>query len=141
MCITPIPSWTTPFTGHGKAKCSFPTSCKQCCPQLHKTGSYTHYHSAEGGGIPLIHSYLFIKIKRKSLQTRPFSCNIIYKSEKKTGVPKHPHFLNPLAKSAVLVYSHHRSRRILARPTVVQSETYNALKINGLQAVLYCSRG
>lgn len=53
----------------------------------------------------------------------------------------HPHFLNPLAKSAMSVYNHLRTRRILERPTVVQSETYNALKINGLQAILYCSRG
>ena len=51
------------------------------------------------------------------------------------------HFLNPLAKFAVLVYNHLRTRRILGRPTVVQSETYNALKINGLQAIPYCSRG
>ena len=38
----------------------------------------------------------------------------------------YPHFLNPLAKFAVLVYNHLRSRRILACPTVAQSETYKA---------------
>ncbi len=47
---------------------------------------------------------------------------------KKIGAPKHPYFLNPLAKSAVLVYNHHRSRRIIACPTVVQSETNNQFK-------------
>ena len=31
---------------------------------------------------------------------------------KKIGAPKHPHFLNPLAKFTVLVYNHLRSRRI-----------------------------
>jgi len=47
---------------------------------------------------------------------------------KKIEVPKHPHFLNPLAKFAVLVYNHLRSRGILACPTVVQSETNNQFK-------------
>jgi len=28
-------SWITLFTAHGKAKSSFPTSCKQSYPQFH----------------------------------------------------------------------------------------------------------
>ena len=36
-------SWITLFTAHGKAKGSFPTSCKQSYPQFHDTASYTHY--------------------------------------------------------------------------------------------------
>jgi len=34
-----------------KLKCSFPTSCKQSYPQLHKTASYTHSHNADYYGI------------------------------------------------------------------------------------------
>jgi len=34
------------FTAHGKAKCSFPTSCKHSYPQLHEIGSYTLSHNA-----------------------------------------------------------------------------------------------
>ena len=34
-----------------KLKCSFPTFCKQTFPQLHKTASYAHSHSAYVGEI------------------------------------------------------------------------------------------
>ncbi len=44
------------FTAHGKAKCSFPTSCRHSYPQLHKTGSYTLSHNAYACGIHLIRS-------------------------------------------------------------------------------------
>lgn len=47
-----IPLWKTPFTAHGKAKGSFPTSCKQRFPQLHKTASYPHSHNADDYGSP-----------------------------------------------------------------------------------------
>ena len=56
-----IPSWKTPFTAHGKAKCSFPTSCKQRFPQLHEQGSYTHSHNAGRLKLPLSPIHLFIK--------------------------------------------------------------------------------
>ena len=36
-----------------KLKCSFPTFCKRTFPQLHKTASYAHSHSADYYGIPL----------------------------------------------------------------------------------------
>ena len=36
-----------------KLKHSFPTFCKQTFPQLHKTASYAHSHSADYYGIPL----------------------------------------------------------------------------------------
>ena len=125
MCITPHSAMDNTIHSIWKSKSSFPTSCKQCCPQLHKTGSYTHCPQCRRRRNPSIPSYLVLKNIKKSLQIRPCSCNIVYKSVKK-GVPKHPHFLNPLAKFAVLVYNHLRSRRILACPTVAQSETYKA---------------
>ena len=54
--------WKTPFTAHGKAKGSFPTSCKQRFPQLHKQGSYTHSHNAGRLlKLPLSPIHLFIK--------------------------------------------------------------------------------
>ena len=42
MCITPHSAMDNTIHSIWKSKSSFPTSCKQCCPQLHKTGSYTH---------------------------------------------------------------------------------------------------
>ena len=47
---------------------------------------------------------------------------------KKIGVPKHPYFPKPLAKSARLVYNQLRNQRILVCPTVAQSETNNQFK-------------
>ena len=52
-------SWITLFTAHGKAKGSFPTSCKQSYPQFQKTASYTHSHNADYYGISLI-PYIFL---------------------------------------------------------------------------------
>ena len=43
VCITPHSAMDNTIHSIWKSKSSFPTSCKQCCPQLHKTGSYTHY--------------------------------------------------------------------------------------------------
>lgn len=42
---------------------------------------------------------------------------------------KTPLFPKPLAKSAIVVYNQVRNRRILACPTVAQSETYKALSL------------
>ena len=57
--------------------------CKQCCPQLHKTGSYTHCPQCQLRRNPT-HSFLLYYINlKKFLQARPYSCNIIYKSAKK----------------------------------------------------------
>ena len=42
VCITPHSAMDNTIHSIWKSKSSFPTSCKQCCPQLHKTGSYTH---------------------------------------------------------------------------------------------------
>ncbi len=47
-----------------------------------------------------------------------------------------PHSLNLHAKFAVLFYNHLRSRRILARPTVVQSETIISLKNKRITVVI-----
>ena len=43
MCITPHSAMDNAIHSIWKSKGSFPTSCKQRCPQLHKTGGYTHY--------------------------------------------------------------------------------------------------
>ena len=48
---------------------------------------------------------------------------------KKIEVRKTPLFPKPLAKSAIVVYNQVRNRRILACPTVTQSETYKALSL------------
>ncbi len=48
---------------------------------------------------------------------------------KKIEVRKTPLFPKPLAKSAIVVYNQVRNRRILACPTVAQSETYKALSL------------
>ena len=60
----------------------------------------------------------------------PIISNAIWYSLKtaKNRSAEAPRSLNPPAKSAVLVYNHLRSRRIQARPTVVQSETIISLK-------------
>ena len=49
-----------------KSKSSFPTSCKQSCPQFHKVASYTHSHNADYYGIPLILSF-FKKMKNTKI--------------------------------------------------------------------------
>lgn len=43
-----------------KLKSSFPTSCKQSYPHLHKIASYTHSYNADYYGIPLIFLYLYM---------------------------------------------------------------------------------
>ena len=48
---------------------------------------------------------------------------------KKIEVRKTPLFPKPLAKSAIVVYNQVKNRRILACPTVAQSETYKALSL------------
>ena len=89
MCITGYSTMENPIHSTWKSKNSFPTSCKQRFPQLHKTASYTHYHNAYGYEIHL--SYLsFIKMKPlkggvaiKNVNTgylirAPCSCNFIH---------------------------------------------------------------
>ena len=60
----------TLFTGHGKAKYSFPTSCRQSYPQLHKTASYTTFPQCwlrRNPTHPFIHSiFLSKKFNKKS---------------------------------------------------------------------------
>ena len=45
--------WKNLFTAYGKAKYSFPTSCKQVFPQSHIQASYTHFHNAYADGLLL----------------------------------------------------------------------------------------
>ena len=64
MCITPHSAMDNTIHSIWKSKSSFPTSCKQCCPQLHKTGSYTH--------CPQIQTYIKSKLFWKWLDNRGF---------------------------------------------------------------------
>ena len=43
MCITGYSAMDNTIHSIWKSKGSFSTSCKQCCPQLHKTASYTTF--------------------------------------------------------------------------------------------------
>ena len=52
-----------------------------------------------------------------------------FHKKKAIEVRKTPLFPKPLAKSAIVVYNQVRNRRILACPTVAQSETYKALSL------------
>lgn len=51
-------------------------------------------------------------------------------NHKKIGMQQHPHSQNILAKTARMVYNQTRNRRILVCPAVIQSETFNLLKLN-----------
>ena len=102
----------------------FPHPANNVAHNSIKRGVIHITHNADACGIPFFPSS-FLYNQKNILADYTISMYDNIKISKKIGVPKHPHFLNPLAKSAVLVYNHHRSRRILARPTVVQSETSN----------------
>ena len=120
-----------------KQSAAFPHPANNVAHNSIKRGVIHITHNADACGIPFFPSS-FLYNQKNILADYTISMYDNIKISKKIGVPKHPHFLNPLAKFAVLVYNHLRTRRILERPTVVQSETYNALKINGLQAIPYC---
>ena len=83
MCITPHSAMDNTIHSIWKSKSSFPTSCKQCCPQLHKTESYTHCPQCRRRRNPTHFFLPCYKKQKNSLQTRPYSCNIVYKSAKK----------------------------------------------------------
>lgn len=50
MWITGYSAMENAIHSTWKSKDSFPTSCKQRFPQLHKTASYPHSHNADGYG-------------------------------------------------------------------------------------------
>ena len=80
VCITPHSAMDNTIHSIWKSKSSFPTSCKQCCPQLHKTGSYTHYTQRRRLRNPTPSFFPFYISQKKFLQTRPFSGKILSKS-------------------------------------------------------------
>ena len=67
------------------------------------------------------------KLRTTGLMALPMDVGIL--SAYKIEVRKTPLFPKPLAKSAIVVYNQVRNRRILACPTVAQSETYKALSL------------
>ena len=98
MCITLYSAMDNAIHSIWKSKGSFPTSCKQRCPQLHKTESYTHYTQCRRLRNPTPSFFPFYISQKKFLQTRPFSGKIILKISKKIGVPKHPYSPKPSCK-------------------------------------------